>query len=112
MPQRIFQNNKNSNRKDSIKNEKGLAEKLNIKLVKNSGAGIQKGDLKTNKLMLELKQTSKNSISIKKEWLDKLFKEATTEGKEPVLIIDIQGIKLFCIQEHVFNKVLTDVKHI
>lgn len=68
----------------SSKQEKQVAKKLNGNIQKNSGATQwQKGDVKLDKYLLECKTktTKSESISIKKEWLEKLNKEALFMGK-------------------------------
>ena len=62
-----------------------MAKKFNGNLTKNSGATMfQKGDVLLNNFLIECKtKTSPSeSISIKKEWIEKNEKEALFMGKE------------------------------
>lgn len=68
----------------SSKQEKQVAKKFNGNVTKNSGATpFQKGDVSLDKVLVECKtKTSPSeSISIKKEWLEKNAKEALFMGK-------------------------------
>ncbi len=67
-PTRFYSNNQ----------EKGVAKKLGGKVQSNSGATpFYKGDVDTRAFLIECKTatTKKQSMSIKKEWLDKLKEE-------------------------------------
>lgn len=68
----------------SKKQEDAIAKKLGGSRVKNSGATkFDKGDVSLDKLLLECKtrMTSSASISIQKEWLEKMNTEALFMGK-------------------------------
>ena len=65
-------------RKYSKTQEKRVAKELGGKVNANSGAtGFYKGDVRTDKFLIECKTTTKEvkSVSIKKDWLDKLKEE-------------------------------------
>ena len=69
----------------SSQQEKRVAAKFNGERTLNSGATpFQKGDVMLDKIMVECKTkvTPSESISIKKEWLEKNEKEALFMGKE------------------------------
>lgn len=73
-----------STRKVSRKMEARLAKTLGGKRQSNSGATpFQKGDVITKLFAIEAKtsMTPKQSISIRKEWLDKIRREAFAMGK-------------------------------
>lgn len=79
---------KNSDKKPtryySSKQEKSVAKKLNGITTPNSGATqFAKGDLKLDDFLVECKTktTHSDSISIKKEWLEKVDKESLFMGK-------------------------------
>lgn len=64
--------------------EKSVAKKFDGKQTKNSGATpFQKGDILLENLLLECKtkMSPSESISIKKEWLEKNNREALFMGK-------------------------------
>lgn len=68
----------------SKKQEDAVAKKFGGARVKNSGATkFDKGDVRLDKLLLECKtkMTSSASISIQKEWLEKLAQESLFMGK-------------------------------
>ena len=76
--------NTNSTRYYSSQQEKYVAKKLGGKVNANSGAtDFIKGDVLVNDILVECKTVmqKKNSVSIKKEWLDKLKKEAFSTNK-------------------------------
>lgn len=57
-----------------------------------SGCGtFKKGDVRTDDLLIENKRTDKQQMTIKAEWLDKIRNEALTEGRTPVVGIEIAG---------------------
>lgn len=78
-------NEKKPTRYYSSKQEKAVAKKFDGKQTKNSGATLfDKGDVSLDKWLIECKtKTSPSeSMSIKKEWLEKNNKEAIFEGKD------------------------------
>lgn len=82
--------NKHPTRWYSNKQEKSVAKSINGKQTKNSGATtFQKSDVLTNNFALECKTktTNSNSISIKKEWFDKLINESIQMGKKYSAIV-------------------------
>lgn len=71
-------------RKYSSQQEKRVAKNLGGRVNANSGAtAFNKGDVRTNYLLVECKTSTKEvkSISIKKEWLTKLKQEKFAMGK-------------------------------
>lgn len=69
----------------SDRQEKAVAKAVNGKKQANSGAStFQKGDVKNDHFLIECKttMTSKQSFSIKKEWLDKIQAESLGMRKE------------------------------
>ena len=77
-----------SNRKKSIKKEKNVQRQL------NSGAlWYHKGDLVDSETMYEHK-FGKKQIVVTYEMMNKLFTEASNEGKTPVLILEIGDLKV------------------
>lgn len=77
-----------SKRKIADKQEKHLAKKLGAKRTINSGAfDISKGDLFTDKHLIEAKYTDKDQYILKYATLEKIAKEAFESGKDPALIL-------------------------
>lgn len=69
----------------SNKQEKHIAKTLGGKQVANSGAtAFSKGDVRTDNWLIEAKTktTPSQSMSIKREWLEKNEEEAFAMGKE------------------------------
>ena len=95
----------------STKQESTVAELLHGKRTKNSGATMfDPGDVKTNNFLIECKTktTDSKSITIHKEWLEKVKSEAILANKQYTAlifnfgpdtpnyaIIDINTFKLF-----------------
>ena len=88
VPEKIKTKNKNINREQSEYHEKKVAKQYRAKTQPGSGAmGHAKADvIREDFYRLECKTTTKKSISLKLEWLQKLTKEAA--GSElPILEI-------------------------
>lgn len=76
--------NKQPTRYYSKKQENGIAKTFEGSRTLNSGATpFQKGDVQLDKILVECKTkvSKSNSMSIKKEWLEKNEKEALFMGK-------------------------------
>ena len=77
-------------RKYSSKQEKYVAKKLGGRVQPNSGATpFMKGDVVMDNWLLECKtqMTDKKSITIKKEWLDKLEEERFAMRKPNMALV-------------------------
>jgi outer membrane protein W len=66
--------------------EKKSAKKLQGQLTSGSGAKDKKGDLLFGNLLLELKSSTHESITLKKEYLQKIRKAAIEQNKQPGLL--------------------------
>jgi hypothetical protein len=94
--------------------ENTVAKAVGGKRTANSGATRwSKGDVKTDKWLLECKtKTSESqSISIKKEWLDKNAEEAFAMNKpHSALVFNFGGLhnteNYYIINEHEFKRLL------
>lgn len=76
-------------RKKSQRQESRVASTMGGRVQKGSGAvRLYKGDIKTPELLIEAKRTDKGSLSVKREWLEKISKEAESYGKVPALSIE------------------------
>ena len=88
-------------RKFSKKQEKRVAKNLGGKTVSNSGATpFDKGDVLTKRYLVECKTSikDKNSVSIKRDWLEKAKEEAFAMGKSaPILVFDFGDGKDYAI---------------
>lgn len=74
--------------KSGRKSEKHTAKRLNGNLKPASGAmPSAKGDMELAAFLVEAKSTVKDSISLKKEWLDKISSEALSINKYPAVSI-------------------------
>lgn len=100
----------------SSKQEKSIAKKLNGKQQVNSGATkFKKGDVELDSWLLECKtkMTKSDSISIKKDWLEKTEKEALFMGKPySALVINFgpDTKNYVVIDENVFKELLDSLK--
>jgi Holliday junction resolvase len=73
--------------------EQRVAVKLGGRRQAGSGASdYAKGDVKAGDFLIECKQTEKQSLSVKGEWLSKITREAMAAGRTPALSIEIKGI--------------------
>ncbi len=76
-------------RQYSKKQENRVAKRLGGKVSSNSGAtGFYKGDIRTDDFLIECKTATKEvkSVSIKKEWLEKLKEEKFSMGKSQMAL--------------------------
>ena len=104
--------NKSSTRYFSSKQEKAVAKAVGGKKTANSGATLfQKGDVSTDNWLIECKtKTSPSeSMSIKREWLEKNEREALFMGKENSAVAFNFGPgenQYYIINEWMFQKLL------
>ena len=71
------------------KRKKGRQGEKKVKETINSGAfWIDKGDLKYDKYLIEVKKTDKKGYRLLQSKLEKIFNEAYTIGKEPLFVIE------------------------
>jgi hypothetical protein len=102
-------NNKNSTRYYSDRQEKRTAKNLNAKTQISSGSSaFYKGDVVSEKCLIECKTctSEKKSFSIKKEWLDKIDEQCFEMRKKyPILAFDFgDGNNYYVINETVMKK--------
>ena len=103
--------NKESTRYFSSKHEDSIAKATGAKKQSNSGAGLfRKGDLVHNgaDMLIEAKccMSPKNSVSIKKEWIDKNKKESYAIRKTNNAIcinFEPDGENYYLIDEKLFK---------
>jgi hypothetical protein len=79
----------------SLKNEKRISKRLGFKLTPgsgNQGWASKKGDGTTEEFVFELKETIKDRFTITPDVLAKLWREAKTVGKHPALVISLYGL--------------------
>jgi hypothetical protein len=98
-------------RKYSKKQEDRVAKVVGGKVNANSGAtSFFKGDVRTDHLLVECKTSTKEvkSVSIKKEWLEKLNEERFAMGKQhSVLAFDFgDGKDYFIIDKRLMSMLL------
>lgn len=74
--------------KPGRKSEKRLTKKFGGRETPASGAMPgAKGDISFDRILLEAKATTKDSLSVKFEWLAKITREARSENKVPALSV-------------------------
>lgn len=98
-------------RKYSKKQEDRVAKVVGGKVNANSGAtSFFKGDVRTDHLLVECKTSTKEvkSVSIKKEWLEKLNEERFAMGKQhSILAFDFgDGKDYFIIDKRLMSMLL------
>ena len=76
--------------------EHGLAKMLRGRTTPASGATpARKGDVQTGKnagyFMAEAKTTSKDSMTLKREWLEKVLCDTVGDGRTPIIEIEFQA---------------------
>lgn len=71
--------------------ERRIAKKLGTDRTPYSGAGKEKGDVSHPQYIVEVKTTGQESLTLRREWLTKVAKEALAAGKEMVLIFRFVG---------------------
>jgi hypothetical protein len=79
----------------SLRNEKRLSQKLGFKLTPGSGNQAwpsRKGDGVTKDFVFECKETEKDRFNVTPDVLGKIYREASTTGKDPALVISMYGI--------------------
>ena len=73
----------------SKRQELRVAKEVGGKRQRGSGSkDFHKGDVKSLELLIESKRTDKESMSVKKEWLVKIFQESFAYKKIPALSIE------------------------
>ena len=83
---------------------KGLDFEKKCQATINSGAmAFDKGDLKTNEFVIEIKYTEKKGFKITTDILDKIWNSALDANKLPKLVIGIKN-------ENVTYTILCDIK--
>lgn len=94
-----------SNKEKANFQEKKLAKKLKISQTKNSGSGKVKADLISHKkrLLVECKRTDKNSIVLKKEWIEKIEQETKLTRFFPLMAIEFGNKTYYLICDSEFN---------
>ena len=110
--------NKSSTRYFSTKQEKKVAKDLGGRRTANSGATLfSKGDVDLSDWLIECKTKTKpsDSMSIKKEWLEKNEEEAFAMGKPYSALCfsfgDIHNDKqYFIISEDLFKKLVDSLE--
>lgn len=83
--------------KQSQAHERRLAKKVGGKVNAGSGAfWTRKGDVRSDKLLIEHKYTGNKSFTLNASVLDKIEKEAIMDGRMPVLGISL-GNRNWCM---------------
>jgi len=82
----------------SNKQERRVASELGGRRIRNSGgarwskhdSGTDDGDVATPEFHIEHKRTDNKSMSIKREWLDKVKEGARKFGKDPAVVLTFE----------------------
>lgn len=107
---------KTKKQKQADKQEKACSEEYGTKPTPRSGAGQScdvKGDSSNKFIVVENKSTKNASRSVGGAELKKITKEAFAMGKEPLLEIELLGLKgapkRWCLVPHYFMAELLDL---
>ena len=80
-----------TNDKSSGGQESRTAINMGGKVRPGSGSSIYaKGDVISEKLLIECKTTEKGSLRVQGKWLTKITKEAMVEEKDPALVFSME----------------------
>lgn len=95
----------------SNKQEKKIAKEVGGKQTANSGATkFSKGDIRTNKFLIEAKTVTKEqkSFTVKRDWIEKNQEEAFAMGKMfSAVAIDFgDGEQFYIINQKLFNRLV------
>lgn len=84
----------------SRRHEERLADKFDGQRSAASGAfWSRKGDVRTDKYLIEHKYTAKKSFTIKAEVLRKIEEEALLDSRTPVLAFELEGTNYVILKE-------------
>lgn len=110
-PEQLYQRKlQKSVKQKANETESRFAKKHGGKPTPLSGATVKsKADVVFKGVRLEHKQTESSSISIKKEWLEKL-KNGCHLSEIPALAVNIQGETWVMVRESEFDYILDRVK--
>jgi hypothetical protein len=73
----------------SKRQEKEIAKEVNGRRRPFSGARLTlKGDVFSDRLLIECKRTEQKSLNVKVDWLDKIYNHANGVLKIPAVVID------------------------
>jgi hypothetical protein len=98
-------------RSESQRQERGLAASLGGRSTPASGAfWHRKGDVRSDRYLVEAKQTAKQSISIAKPVWEKIRREALLDGRVPVLALRIQDRDLAVLDMEDFLGLAADAE--
>lgn len=76
----------------SPKQEKELASRFKGRVVRGSGRGNEKGDVRVKGILrIEAKTTQKDSFRVTREMIDKIEMQAISTGEAPALIVEFLG---------------------
>ena len=92
--------------RQSQKHEQRLAKKYDGQRAAASGAfWSRKNDVRNEDFVIEHKYTgAKSSISLKKQWLDDVEKEAIKESRLAMLAFHLGGRDYVVLDEHTFDE--------
>jgi hypothetical protein len=102
---------KSEGQKQSKKHEDRLAKKFDGK--RNAGSGSfwqRKGDVRTDKFLIEHKWTGKTQLTVKATVLEKIVTEAILDSRTPVLGLHLNGENYVILTEDDFLELCSEIK--
>ena len=97
-------------RRVSERQERGAAQRLRAQRRKGSGSGNRPQDLYDDKTLYEAKTVFKGNrqITLKADALEQLRKNAAQEGRYPVVLVEIAGMRWVLHPEGEGNAAICD----
>jgi Holliday junction resolvase len=74
----------------SRKQERAAAKRFQGRITPASGSRHLKGDVLSRRFLIECKTTSKRSIALNRDWIDKMIEYTSGDGRIPILEIEFQ----------------------
>lgn len=90
-----------------IKAERKLAKDIDGKTTPASGASIIKGDIITDRFVIQSKYTDKKSFSLKLKDLLQAEADALHEGREPLFMIEFSGRRYWVLSNYMMEDLLS-----
>lgn len=96
-----------SKKKKWQKHEKQISEIIDGKLTKGSGAGYTKGDIQSEDLFVECKQTNAKSFRVTEQLINKLEKDSFGSKKIPCICVQLGNKRTFYVlPDYVFEELV------
>jgi hypothetical protein len=96
-----------SRKKKWKETEKEIAKLIGGKTTKASGSGYTKGDIRTDLLFVEVKQTNAKSFRVTDQLMNKLDKDSFGSNKIPVICVQLgTGRTFYVLPDYSFEELI------